>query len=55
MLLGFILDRIAPLATQFDTLRVHMGNIQDLQFTSARASGNRGRRRLASIPGVSVC
>ena len=33
MLLGFILDRIAPLATQFDTLRVHMGNIQDLQFT----------------------
>jgi CubicO group peptidase (beta-lactamase class C family) len=32
MLLGFILDRIAPLATQFDTLRVHMGNIQDLQF-----------------------
>lgn len=33
MLLGFILDRIAPLPTQFDTLRVHMGNIQDLQFT----------------------
>ena len=33
MLLGFILDRIAPLATQFDTLRVHLGNIQDLQFT----------------------
>ena len=33
MLLGFILDRIAPLATQFDTLRVQMGNIQDLQFT----------------------
>jgi CubicO group peptidase (beta-lactamase class C family) len=32
MLLGFILDRIAPLAMQFDTLRVHMGNIQDLQF-----------------------
>jgi CubicO group peptidase (beta-lactamase class C family) len=32
MLLGFILDRIAPLATQFDTLRVHMGNVQDLQF-----------------------
>jgi CubicO group peptidase (beta-lactamase class C family) len=32
MLLGFILDRIAPLGTQFDTLRVHMGNIQDLQF-----------------------
>ncbi len=33
MLLGFILDRLSPLATQFDTLRVHMGNIQDLQFT----------------------
>jgi CubicO group peptidase (beta-lactamase class C family) len=32
MLLGFILDRIAPMATQFDTLRLHMGNIQDLQF-----------------------
>lgn len=32
MLLGFILDRVAPLATQFDTLRVHMGNIQELQF-----------------------
>jgi CubicO group peptidase (beta-lactamase class C family) len=32
MLLGFILDSIAPLAAQFDTLRVHMGNIQDLQF-----------------------
>jgi CubicO group peptidase (beta-lactamase class C family) len=32
MLLGFILESIAPLATQFDTLRVHMGNIQDLQF-----------------------
>jgi len=32
MLLGFVLDAIAPLATQFDTLRVHMGNIQDLQF-----------------------
>jgi CubicO group peptidase (beta-lactamase class C family) len=32
MLLGFILDSIAPLATQFDTLRVHMGNVQDLQF-----------------------
>jgi CubicO group peptidase (beta-lactamase class C family) len=32
MLLGFILDSIAPLAAQFDTLRVHMGNVQDLQF-----------------------
>jgi CubicO group peptidase (beta-lactamase class C family) len=32
MLLGFVLDSIAPLATQFDTLRVHMGNTQDLQF-----------------------
>jgi len=32
MLLGFILDRITLLATQFDTLRVHMGNIQELQF-----------------------
>ena len=32
MLLGFILDSIAPLAAQFDTLRVHLGNVQDLQF-----------------------
>jgi CubicO group peptidase (beta-lactamase class C family) len=32
MLLGFILDSITPLPLQFDTLRVHMGNIQDLQF-----------------------
>jgi CubicO group peptidase (beta-lactamase class C family) len=32
MLLGFILDSIAPLAAQFDTLRLHLGNIQDLQF-----------------------
>ena len=32
MLLGFILDAIAPLATQFDTLRAQMGNVQDLQF-----------------------
>jgi len=33
MLLGFVLDRIAPLARQLDTLRVQMGNIQELQFT----------------------
>jgi CubicO group peptidase (beta-lactamase class C family) len=32
MLLGFILDAVAPLATQFDTLRAQMGNVQDLQF-----------------------
>jgi CubicO group peptidase (beta-lactamase class C family) len=32
MLLGFIVDSVAPLATQFDTLRTQMGNIQDLQF-----------------------
>jgi CubicO group peptidase (beta-lactamase class C family) len=32
MLLGFILEAIAPLATQFDTLRAQMGNVQDLQF-----------------------
>jgi CubicO group peptidase (beta-lactamase class C family) len=32
MLLGFILEAVAPLPTQFDTLRVQMGNIQDLQF-----------------------
>jgi len=32
MLLGFMLESIAPLATQFDTLRVHMGNVQELQF-----------------------
>ena len=32
MLLGFILDRIAPLETQFDTMRLQIGGIQDLQF-----------------------
>lgn len=32
MLLGFILDDIAPLPRQFDTLRDQMGGIQDLQF-----------------------
>ena len=32
MLLGFILEDMAPLPAQFDTLRLQMGNIQDLQF-----------------------
>jgi CubicO group peptidase (beta-lactamase class C family) len=32
MLLGFILESAAPLPAQFDTLRLQMGNIQDLQF-----------------------
>jgi CubicO group peptidase (beta-lactamase class C family) len=32
MLLGFILEDIAPLPVQFDTLMRHMGGIQDLQF-----------------------
>jgi CubicO group peptidase (beta-lactamase class C family) len=32
MLLGFILDRIASIETQFDTMRLQMGGIQDLQF-----------------------
>jgi CubicO group peptidase (beta-lactamase class C family) len=32
MLLGFIVDSISPLTEQFDTLRVQMGNIQELQF-----------------------
>jgi CubicO group peptidase (beta-lactamase class C family) len=32
MLLGFILDNLAPLDAQFDALRVQMGGIQDLQF-----------------------
>jgi serine-type D-Ala-D-Ala carboxypeptidase len=32
MLLGFILDSTTPLAAQFDTLRVQMGHVQDLQF-----------------------
>ena len=32
MLLGFVLENTAPLAAQFDTLRVQMGGIQDLQF-----------------------
>ncbi len=32
ILLGFVLDDIAPLPLQFDTLRGQMGGIQDLQF-----------------------
>ena len=32
MLLGFILENAAPLAVQFDALRLQMGGIQDLQF-----------------------
>jgi len=32
ILLGFILEALAPLPVQFDALRVQMGNIQDLQF-----------------------
>ena len=32
MLLGFVLEDIAPLASQFDALRLQMGGIQDLQF-----------------------
>lgn len=32
ILLGFILERTVPLATQFDALRLQMGAIQDLQF-----------------------
>jgi CubicO group peptidase (beta-lactamase class C family) len=32
MLLGFILERVAPLPAQFDTLRLQMGGIQELQF-----------------------
>jgi CubicO group peptidase (beta-lactamase class C family) len=32
MLLGFILESIAPLEAQFDAMRLQMGGIQDLQF-----------------------
>ncbi len=32
MLLGFILEDTAPLPAQFDTLRLQMGGIQDIQF-----------------------
>jgi CubicO group peptidase (beta-lactamase class C family) len=32
MLLGFILEGAAPLAAQFETLRLQMGGIEDLQF-----------------------
>jgi CubicO group peptidase (beta-lactamase class C family) len=32
ILLGFILEALAPLPAQFDALRVQMGNIHDLQF-----------------------
>jgi serine-type D-Ala-D-Ala carboxypeptidase len=37
MLLGFILEDIAPLAVQFDTLRQQMGGVQDLQFHPPKA------------------
>jgi CubicO group peptidase (beta-lactamase class C family) len=37
MLLGFILEDIAPLAVQFDTLKQQMGGIQDLQFLPPKA------------------
>jgi CubicO group peptidase (beta-lactamase class C family) len=32
MLLGFILEDVAPIPSQFDTLRLQMGGIQDIQF-----------------------
>jgi CubicO group peptidase (beta-lactamase class C family) len=32
MLLGFILENASPVAAQFDTLRLQMGGIQELQF-----------------------
>jgi CubicO group peptidase (beta-lactamase class C family) len=37
MLLGFILEDIAPLPVQFDTLMQQMGGIQDLQFHPAES------------------
>ena len=37
MLLGFILEDIAPLPVQFDTLMQQMGGIQDLQFYPPKA------------------
>ena len=37
MLLGFILEDIAPLPVQFDTLTQQMGGIQDLQFHPPKA------------------
>ena len=37
MLLGFILEDIAPLPVQFDTLMQQMGGIQDLQFHPPKA------------------
>jgi serine-type D-Ala-D-Ala carboxypeptidase len=37
MLLGFILEDIAPLPIQFDTLMRQMGRIQDLQFLPPKA------------------
>ena len=32
MLLGFVLEDVAPLESQFDALRVQMQNPEDLQF-----------------------
>jgi serine-type D-Ala-D-Ala carboxypeptidase len=54
MLLGFMLEDSAPLATQFDTLRLQMGAIQELQFNppaawktrAAPTRQNAARRRL---------
>ena len=37
MLLGFILEDLAPLPVQLDALRVQMGSIQDLQFHPPRS------------------
>ena len=37
MLLGFVLEDIAPLPVQFDTLMQQMGGIQDLQFHPSKA------------------
>lgn len=37
MLLGFILDDIAPLPAQFDAMRAQMGVVEDLQFRAPAA------------------
>jgi CubicO group peptidase (beta-lactamase class C family) len=37
MLLGFLLEAAAPLPVQFDTMRMQMGNIQELQFSPPAA------------------
>ena len=48
MLLGFVLEDVAPLESQFDALRVQMQNPEDLQFLPPGHLEERVPRRLAT-------